>query len=75
MYYVQDCYINVFGIKLMNNWGGIYNSLIRIYVKLIQMIGGYVQFSYGFNYYGLIGNQCDLNVVICKLKEVDWFED
>lgn len=39
------------------------------------MIGGYGQLSYGFNYYGGAGNQRDLNVVIRKLKEVDWLED
>lgn len=38
------------------------------------MIGGYGQLSYGFNYYGPTGNR-DLNVVIRKLKEVDWLED
>ena len=51
---------------------GTHNSPTRIHVKPTQMIGGYGQLSYGFNYYGPTGNQRDLNVVIRKLKEVDW---
>ena len=41
-----------------------------------RMIGGYGQLSYGFNYYGLMGNQRDMYVVARKMQgEVDWLED
>ncbi|TWM21587.1 Respiratory nitrate reductase 1 alpha chain [Bacillus licheniformis] len=75
MHHAQDRHINVPGTKLTNNRGGTHNSPTRIHVKPTQMIGGYGQLSYGFNYYGPTGNQRDLNVVIRKLKEVDWLED
>lgn len=75
MYHAQDRHINVPGTKLTNNRGGTHNSPTKIHVKPTHMIGGYAQLSYGFNYYGPTGNQRDLNVIIRKLKEVDWLED
>lgn len=75
MYHAQDRHINVPGTKLTNNRGGTHNSPTKIRVKPTHMIGGYAQLSYGFNYYGPTGNQRDLNVIIRKLKEVDWLED
>lgn len=75
MHHAQDRHINVPGTKLTNNRGGTHNSPTRIHVKPTHMIGGYAQLSYGFNYYGPTGNQRDLNVIIRKLKEVDWLED
>lgn len=75
MHHAQDRHIHVPGTKLTKNRGGTHNSPTRIHVKPTHMIGGYAQLSYGFNYYGPTGNQRDLNVVIRKLKEVDWLED
>ncbi|MGG3937920.1 nitrate reductase subunit alpha [Anoxybacillus kestanbolensis] len=75
MHHAQDRHINVPGSKLTNNRGGTHNSPTRIHVKPTHMIGGYAQLGYGFNYYGPTGNQRDLNVIIRKLKEVDWLED
>jgi nitrate reductase / nitrite oxidoreductase, alpha subunit len=75
MHHAQDRHINVPGTKLTNNRGGTHNSPTRIHVKPTHMIGGYGQLSYGYNYYGPTGNQRDLNVVIRKMKEVDWLED
>lgn len=74
MHHAQDRHINVPSTKLTNNRGGTHNSPTRIHVKPTHMIGGYAQLSYGFNYYGPTGNQRDLNVIIRKLKEVDWLE-
>lgn len=51
MHHAQDRHINVPGTKLTNNRGGTHNSPTRIHVKPTQMIGGYAQLSYGFNYY------------------------
>jgi nitrate reductase / nitrite oxidoreductase, alpha subunit len=39
------------------------------------MIGGYAQFSYGFNYYGTIGTNRDEFVVVRKMSKVDWLEE
>lgn len=75
MHHAQDRHIYVPGSKLSANRGGTHNSPTRIYMKPTHMIGGYGQQSYGFNYYGPTGNQRDVNVVIRKLKEVDWLED
>ena len=36
------------------------------------MVGGYAQLSYGFNYYGPIGNQRDLYANVRKLDKVQW---
>lgn len=75
MHHGQDRHIYVPGSKVSQNRGGTHNSPTRIYMKPTHMIGGYGQLSYGFNYYGPTGNQRDVNVIIRKMKEVDWLED
>ncbi|KXG43859.1 nitrate reductase subunit alpha [Tepidibacillus decaturensis] len=75
MYHAQDRTINVPSSQVTHLRGGTHNSPTRIHLKPTHLIGGYAQFSYGFNYYGPTGNQRDLKVVIRKLKEVDWLED
>jgi len=75
MHHAQDRHIHVPGTKLTQNRGGTHNSPTKIHIKPTHMIGGYAQLSYGFNYYGPTGNQRDINVVIRKLKEVDWLEN
>ncbi|MBS4219730.1 nitrate reductase subunit alpha [Bacillus sp. FJAT-49711] len=77
MYHVQERYINVPGSPITNQRGGTFNSPTRIHMKPTQMIGGYAQLSYGFNYYGPTGNQRDEQVVIRKLErdEVKWLEN
>ncbi len=76
MYHVQDRYIYVPGSTISKQRGGTFNSPTRIHVKPTQMIGGYAQLSYGFNYYGPTGNQRDEQVMIRRLseQEVDWLE-
>ncbi len=75
MYHAQDSHINVPGSLITNERGGPHNSPTRIHLKPTHMIGGYAQFSYGFNYYGPIGSQRDSMVVVRKLEEVFWLED
>ena len=75
MYHVQERTINVPGSPTTKDRGGTFNSPTKIHVKPTQMIGGYAQLSYGFNYYGPTGNQRDNKVIIRKLKEVSWLED
>ncbi|WP_114353169.1 nitrate reductase subunit alpha [Saliterribacillus persicus] len=55
--------------------GGTHNSVTRITAKPTHMIGGYSQFSYGFNYYGPTGSQRDTIAIIKPLKEVNWLEN
>jgi nitrate reductase alpha subunit len=75
MYHAQDKTLNTPGSPLSQERGGTHNSPTRIHLKPTHLIGGYAQFSYGFNYYGPTGNQRDLKVVVRKLKEVSWLED
>lgn len=75
MYHAQDKHINVPGSEITKERGGSHNAPTRIHVKPTQMVGGYAQLSYGFNYYGPIGNQRDVYVAVRKMKEVKWLED
>ena len=50
----------------MRRAGG-HNSLTRARLKPLFMIGGYAQFSYGFNYWGPTGVNRDTFVVVKKL--------
>ncbi len=75
MYHAQDKHINVPGSTITHERGGTHNSPTKIHVKPTQVVGGYAQLSYGFNYYGPIGNQRDIYVAVRKLKEVSWLEN
>ena len=75
MYHAQERLINTPGSKLSGKRGGTHNSVTRILMKPTQMIGGYAQLSYGFNYYGPTGAQRDEVILIRRAGEVDWYED
>ncbi|MCT6924290.1 nitrate reductase subunit alpha [Metasolibacillus sp.] len=75
MYHAQDKHIQVPGSEITDTRGGSHNAPTRIHLKPTQMVGGYAQLSYGFNYYGPIGNQRDVYVAVRKKKEVDWLEN
>lgn len=75
MYHAQDKHINVPGSDITGERGGSHNAPTKIHLKPTQLVGGYAQLSYGFNYYGPIGNQRDVYVAVRKLKEVNWLED
>ncbi|HJV45042.1 MAG TPA: nitrate reductase subunit alpha [Bacillota bacterium] len=77
MYHVQEKHINVPGSPISGQRGGTFNSPNRIHLKPTQLIGGYAQLSFGFNYYGPIGAQRDEKVVIRKanMEEVKWLEN
>ena len=75
MYHAQDKHIQVPGSEITDERGGSHNAPTRIHMKPTQMVGGYAQLSYGFNYYGPIGNQRDEYVAVRKMKEVNWLED
>ena len=44
-------------------------------LKPTHMIGGYAQYSYGFNYYGTIGTNRDEFVLVRKDALVDWLDE
>ncbi|MFD1767069.1 nitrate reductase subunit alpha [Sphingorhabdus buctiana] len=74
MYHAQEKIVNVPGSPLTGQRGGIHNSVTRAVLKPTHMIGGYVQQSYGFNYYGTVGSNRDEYVIVRKLSKVDWLE-
>ena len=66
IHHAQERTVNVPLAPLTGQRGGSHNSLTRTLVKPSQMIGGYAQLSYAFNYYGPTGCQRDECVVIRK---------
>jgi nitrate reductase alpha subunit len=74
-YHAQERLINVPGSRISGQRGGTHNSVTRILMKPTQMIGGYAQLSYGFNYYGPTGAQRDEVILVRKAEEVQWYED
>ncbi|WP_213421812.1 nitrate reductase subunit alpha [Bhargavaea massiliensis] len=74
-YHAQDRHIQTPGSEITDTRGGSHNAPTRIHMKPTQMVGGYAQLSYGFNYYGPIGNQRDEYAMIRKKREVNWLED
>ncbi|NUN69393.1 MAG: nitrate reductase subunit alpha [Bacteroidetes bacterium] len=55
-----------------NRRAGGHNSLTRVRLKPLFMIGGYAQFTYGFNYWGPQGVNRDTFVAVRKLKKLNW---
>ena len=74
MYHAQERIVNTPGSEITGGRGGIHNSVTRIVLKPTHMIGGYAQFSYGFNYYGTVGSNRDEFVILRKMDRVDWLE-
>ncbi len=76
MYHAQEKIVNVPGSPSTGKRAGILNSVTRVVVKPTNMVGGYAQLAYGFNYYGTVGTQRDEFVVVHKIedKDVDWLE-
>ena len=69
MYHAMDRHLMVPESELSGWHGGSDNSLTRLVIKPTHMIGGYGQFSYGFNYYGPTGNQRDEITVIRRRSQ------
>jgi nitrate reductase alpha subunit len=69
MYHSQDRTVNVPVAQSSGHRGGTHNSLTRLMLKPSHLIGGYAQFSYGFNYYGPTGNQRDEVTVIRRRSQ------
>jgi len=55
-----------------NRRAGGHNSLTRIRLKPVLMVGGYGQFTYHFNYWGPTGVNRDTFVLVRKMEKVSW---
>ena len=55
-----------------NRRAGGHNSLTRVRLKPLFMVGGYGQFSYAFNYWGPQGVNRDTFVLVRRLDNVSW---
>ena len=55
-----------------NRRAGGHNSLTRVRLKPLFLIGGYGQYSYGFNYWGPQGVNRDTFVLVKKLPAVNY---
>ncbi len=51
---------------------GGHNSLTRVRLKPLFMIGGYAQFTYAFNYWGPTGVNRDTYVIVRKMDKVEF---
>ncbi|WP_069813976.1 nitrate reductase subunit alpha [Streptomyces sp. TP-A0874] len=73
MYHTLDRHLNVPRTETSGLHGGGDNSLTRLMIKPTHFIGGYAQFSYGFNYIGPTGNQRDeITVIRRRAQEVEF---
>ncbi len=73
MYHAKDRHLMTPKSEISGWHGGGDNSLTRLVIKPTHMIGGYAQFSYGFNYYGPTGNQRDeITVIRRRSQEVQY---
>lgn len=71
----QERTVNVPMSDISGHRGGSHNSLTRALVKPTQMIGGYGQLSYSFNYYGPTGCQRDEVIKVRKANKVVFDEN
>ncbi|WP_347351627.1 nitrate reductase subunit alpha [Intrasporangium sp.] len=73
MYHAKDRHLMVPKSEVSGWHGGGDNSLTRLVVKPTHMIGGYAQFSFGFNYYGPTGHQRDeITVIRRRSQQVEY---
>ncbi len=69
MYHAKDRHLMTPRSEISGWHGGGDNALTRLVIKPTHMIGGYAQFSFGFNYYGPTGNQRDEVTVIRRRSQ------
>jgi nitrate reductase alpha subunit len=69
MYHTLDRHLDVPKTEISGRHGGGDNSLTRLMMKPTHLIGGYGQFSYGFNYYGPTASQRDEVTVIRRRSQ------
>uniref|UniRef100_UPI00398C2919 hypothetical protein n=1 Tax=Salmonella enterica TaxID=28901 RepID=UPI00398C2919 len=66
--------LNLPGSEITQHGGGIHTSGTGITPKPTQMIGGYAQLAYGFNYFGTVGSNRDEFVAVRKMKNINWLD-
>ncbi|HLV59190.1 MAG TPA: nitrate reductase subunit alpha, partial [Natronosporangium sp.] len=69
MYHAKDRHLMTPRSEISGWHGGSDNSPTRVTVKPTHVIGGYGQFTYGFNYYGPTGSQRDELVVVRRRSQ------
>ncbi len=76
MYHAQEKNVNVPGSPTTKKRGGILNAVTRVVIKPTNMVGGYVQLAYSFNYHGTVGCNRDTEVLVHKIEDqdIDWLE-
>ncbi|MDE5832132.1 MAG: molybdopterin-dependent oxidoreductase, partial [Desulfovibrio sp.] len=75
IHHAQERCINIPMSSISGHRGGTHNSLTRALAKPTQMLGGYGQLSYSFNYYGPTGCQRDEIILVRKAGKVVFDED
>ncbi len=76
MHHSQEMNVNVPGSVTTNKRAGTHNALTRAIIKPTNMVGGYVQLAYSFNYYGTVGCNRDTEIIVHKVEDqdIDWVE-
>jgi nitrate reductase alpha subunit len=76
MHHSQEKNVNVPGSVTTNKRGGTHNALTRVIIKPTNMVGGYVQLAYSFNYMGTVGCNRDTEIILRKVEDqdIDWLE-
>src|SRR5215207_1486598 len=73
MHHAQDRLIDVPRTETSKKRGVIHTSLTRLFLKPSNLIGGYAQLSFAFNYLGPTGNQRDeVTVIRRRSQEVQY---
>lgn len=74
MHHAQDRQINTPLNEESGKRGGTHNSLTRIFIKPSHLAGGYAQFAYAFNYYGVPpgNNRDEVTVIRRRSQEVQF---
>lgn len=72
IYHNPERTVNMPLSAITGNRGGLHNSISRICLNPIHMIGGYAQLAFTMNYYGCIGSNRDEICLIRRLDSVEW---
>lgn len=73
MYHTMDRHLMTPVTEVSQLHGGGDNALTRLVIKPTHLIGGYAQFSFGFNYYGTTGsNRDEITVIRRRSQEVSY---
>jgi nitrate reductase alpha subunit len=74
-HHAQDMTFNSPLSNITGNRGASSNAPTQIHIKPTQMVGGYAQFTYAWNYYGPVGNNRDLYCKVRKIEQLNWYDE